>query len=170
MKEIHLNIPSDLSEITLGDYNTIQDIFNNEEDLMKGSLRVISLLTQLTYGEVNQLSRKDFNDTITTITQVLNKECKWRQRFTINGTEYAFIPNLDDMSIGEYIDLDTYLKDPQDLHKVMTILYRPIKLERFGKYILEDYTGREDVDIMKFAPMDAVKGAFVFFYHLGKNC
>ena len=27
------------------------------------------------------------------------------QKFKMNGIEYGFIPNLDNMSLGEYVDL-----------------------------------------------------------------
>ena len=41
----------------------------------------------------------------------------------MRGVEYGFIPNLDDMSFGEYVDLDTYIGDWQNIHRAMAVLY-----------------------------------------------
>jgi hypothetical protein len=34
----------------------------------------------------------------------------------MGGVEYGFIPNLQEISFGEYIDLDSFLPSEQDLH------------------------------------------------------
>ena len=130
---------------------------------------MISIFCDLTYNEARAIKVDDFNYIIETITRVLNKKSIFRQRFTIDNVKYGFIPNLDNMSFGEYIDLDTFIKNEEDLHKVMTVLYRQIEVESFGKYRIEDYTGEEDFDIMLDAPMDIVNAAIVFFWDLGND-
>ena len=40
---------------------------------------------------------------------------------------------LDDMTLGEYIDLDNTLGEWQEMHKAMSILYRPITFQRKNK-------------------------------------
>jgi len=84
----------------------------------------------------------------------------------MKGVEYGFIPNLDEISLGEYIDLDTYLGDWENMHRAMAVLYRPIK-EKYGeRYNLVEYEAG-DGELMKNMPMDAVISSVLFFYHLG---
>jgi hypothetical protein len=93
--------------------------------------------------------------------------------FTIGGTEYGFLPALDEMSYGEYLDLVNYSKDVLiNAPIVMSILYRPIT-KSFGKsYLIADYAGTNDdrIQLYKHAlTMDVVFGAIGFFLGLQKD-
>jgi len=70
------------------------------------------------------------------------------------------------MSLGEYIDLDTYLGDWENIHRAMAVLYRPIKNKSGNRYNIKDYDGKGFED-MKDMPLDAVLSSIVFFYNLG---
>lgn len=89
----------------------------------------------------------------------------------MGGVEFGFIPNLDDMTFGEYTDLDTYITDWEQMHKAMAVLYRPIKKKGLNDtYEIEKYNGSITYsDVMKHAPLDVVFGANVFFYNLGNE-
>jgi len=50
----------------------------------------------------------------------------------------------------------------------MNVLYRPIKLKKGDRYVIEDYDTNTSEDAKNF-PLDAVLGAIVFFYTLGKD-
>ena len=88
------------------------------------------------------------------------------RKFSMNGTVYGFIPNLEEMSFGEYIDLDMFLGDWENIHKAMAVLYRPVVNSYGEKYNIEDYKA-EGQDIMKEMPMDAALSSMLFFYRLG---
>jgi hypothetical protein len=96
---------------------------------------------------------------------------KFVQRFKMGGVEFGFIPNLEDISFGEYTDLDTYITDWEQMHKAMAVLYRPIKKEGLnGTYEIEKYNGSITYsDVMLHAPLNVVLGANVFFYNLGNE-
>ena len=85
-------------------------------------------------------------------------------------SEFGFVPNLEDLTFGEYIDIDNHLGDIQQVHKAMAVLYRPIKQKIKDKYILYDYQGEEFHDVMLKMPLDAVVSSIVFFYRLGIDC
>ena len=88
----------------------------------------------------------------------------------MGGVEFGFIPNLDEMSTGEYMDLDTYITDWDTMHNAMAVLYRPITNKLGNKYKIEEYKGSITyADVMKHAPLDVVLGAMVFFYTLGND-
>ena len=84
----------------------------------------------------------------------------------MNGIDYGFIPDLENMTFGEYVDLDTFIGDYENMHKAMGVLYRPITQRYKDKYLIEEYSG-DDSDKMKDMPMDAVLSSILFFYHLG---
>ena len=92
-------------------------------------------------------------------------------RFKLDGIEFGFIPNLDDISFGEYTDLDTYITDWNNMHKAMAVLYRPIIKKGINNtYKISDYKGTEQyAEIIKSIPLDICLGAVVFFYNLGNE-
>jgi len=164
-----INIPNDLSEITLDKFQMFKKYLTEEHSDIDINIYMVGLFCDLTLQEVRGLDKDDFVEISLLLTKTINKQSIFVDRFTLNGIEYGFIPNIDKMSFGEYIDLDTYIKNPDDMNKVMSILYRPIIKKSFGKYLIVDYTGEEDYTIMDKAPMNAVNGAMVFFYHLGSE-
>ena len=96
----------------------------------------------------------------------LKKQPELIRTFKIGGVEYGMIPNLDDISLGEYIDLDTYIGDWQNMQIAMNVLYRPINKKIGDKYTIVDY----DVDAkekLEHIPMDIVLGSIFFLYNLG---
>ena len=88
------------------------------------------------------------------------------KRLSFRGKEYGFIPNLEEMSFGEYIDLDSYLSDMQSLHKTIGVLYRPITIEKGDLYEIEPYNGTDGYSDF---PLDVALGATLFFYRLSNR-
>lgn len=100
---------------------------------------------------------------------LLQEETTFVQRFKYDGVEYGFIPNLNDISTGEYLDLDNLLKSPnQNLHRIMAVLYRPVKNTKGKLYNIEEYQGSlKYADVMKNVDHEIIKGALFFFTQLG---
>ena len=86
--------------------------------------------------------------------------------FKLNNQEYGFIPSLEDMSFGEYVDLDTFIGDNDNLHRAMNVLYRPVEMRKGKRYIIESYNP-DNYEVAKDFPLDAVLGSIVFFLSLG---
>ena len=84
----------------------------------------------------------------------------------MNGVEYGFIPDLDELSLGEYIDLDGNISKWEQMHIAMNVLYRPIKNSKAGKYNIVDYDVNNPEDL-KDMPLGAAIGSVFFFYNLG---
>jgi hypothetical protein len=88
--------------------------------------------------------------------------------FTHKGVNYGFIPNIvDDLTLGEYIDLNTYSTETDDTIKWLSVLYRPITSKHGNLYTIEDYSGKvfpfEDLDVK------VLLGAQFFFLHIAKK-
>jgi len=86
----------------------------------------------------------------------------------MDGVQYGFIPNIEEITFGEYVDLDTYIGDFDNIEKAMGVLYRPIIQRYNNKYLVEEYKA-DKYERMKDMPMDAVLSSIIFFYHLGTD-
>jgi hypothetical protein len=114
------------------------------------------------------MKAKDIADICTIINNMFDTEHQLINRFQMNGKDYGFIPDLENMSFGEYVDLDTFIGDNDNLHRAMNVLYRPIDLKQGQRYTLKEYDP-DTSDEAKNYPLDACFGAMVFFYNLGKD-
>jgi hypothetical protein len=84
----------------------------------------------------------------------------------MNDIEFGFVPDLDELSLGEYIDLDNNVSKWEQMHIAMNVLYRPIKNSKVGKYNIEEYD-INDPEKMKDMPLGAAIGSVFFFLNLG---
>ena len=117
--------------------------------------------------DVLNIDAKQAQDIAIEIYAVLNQKAEFKDKFELNGIEYGFIPNLEDLSLGEYIDLETYLKDQKNLNKVAAVMYRPITKKYSDLYDIENYSAslKRQQD-MKDAPIGIISQAVVFFYNI----
>ena len=70
------------------------------------------------------------------------------------------------MTLGEYIDLDTYVGNYDNIEVAMNVLYRPIKNKLGHKYDIKKYNPETKHEMLKM-PMDAVISSLFFFLNLG---
>ena len=161
--KIKLNIPEKLSEMTLGQYQDWLKVSEGKELDTFLQQKIIEIFCGITLKEVMQIKASDIDRLVADISNIFVEEPKFIDRFNYAGKEFGFIPKLDDISFGEYVDLDTYLQDWQLMHKAMAVLFRPITLKRKHKYLIEDYESAEKYDL-KCMPLNVVFGSLVFFF------
>ena len=160
--EVKITIPSKLSEITLRQYKAflkVQEVETNDKIL---NAQIIRIFCSVPMETVMLLKLQDVNDITKTIYDLLEQKPALVSKFKLNGNQYGFIPQLDEMSFGEYIDLDTFIGDWDKMEKAMNVLYRPILVSLKDKYSIEDYNIDTSEDLIDM-PMDAVLGAIFFF-------
>ena len=101
-----------------------------------------------------------------------NQDTELKRIITINEVEYGFHPDLDSITLGEYADIEQFIKNGIDtnLPELMSVLYRPIKEKKNDIYIIDAYDGniRLRAEEMKQMSAEQVQSALVFFYTLGK--
>ena len=173
MKEsIKIKLPEDNSDITLEQSQKYINIAGRENlsDLDK-TKRVVKMFTGLKTKEVDAMDLSDYEGIVGQISVALNAEAEFTHTFKLGGVEFGFIPNLDKISMGEYIDLTAAGVSSETLNKVMSILFRPItKKDGVGHYEIEPYSADNKYnELMKQAPMNIVNGMLVFFYHLSNE-
>ena len=162
---IKLNIPESLSEITLGQYQKWAKITEGKEINNFYQQKMIEIFCKANLKDALKMRVKDINEVTIGLNSLFEKKPKFKDRCTFNDNEFGFIPKLDDMSFGEYIDLDTYLADWETMDLAMGVLFRPVTFTRKEKYLIEDYETASKYD-MKNMPLDVVMGALVFFWNL----
>ena len=164
--ELKLNIPNSLNEITLGQYQEFEKLDLTNDSIVH--LKMIEIFCKVPEIVVRNINAIDVTDICNVINNMFDTKHQLINSFKLKGQEYGFIPNLDDISFGEYIDLDTFIGDTENLHRAMNVLYRPIDLKQGNRYTLKEYVPDNSEDAKNY-PLDAVLGAIVFFYSLGKD-
>lgn len=168
--KITVNIPEKLSDITLEQYQRFLKVAEAEDvDDVFLMQKMIQIFCGVKLTDVFYFKIQDVRNVINEINQVLLEEPKFQQRFSFEGVEYGFIPNLDDISFGEYIDLDENMNSWDSMHKAMSVLYRPIEMEKGERYTIKKYDGVDNEETMKKTPVDIALGASVFFYNLRRE-
>ncbi len=166
--KVEVYIPDTLSEITLGQYQKYLKIQSENEDENFLAIKMIEIFCGLRGDTIMSMKAKSIRDITAILTNMFNEKPQLVKEFKMGKKTYGFIPKLEDMTFGEYVDLDTYIGDMPNLHRAMGVLYRPIKLKDKEKYLIEDYKGEES-EKMKNMPMDAVLSSIIFFYNLGMD-
>jgi hypothetical protein len=165
--ELNVVVPTSLSEITLDQYQRFARLEGDEEFLTHKMLEIfcgvpLAQLPNVKFSSVANVMRH--------INTMFEEKPSLKPTFTIGEQEFGFIPNLEEITFGEYVDLDNYMGDVQNLHKTMAVLYRPITEKTGKRYAIEAYDSAQKYEQqMKDAPMDAVMGASLFFWRLGND-
>jgi hypothetical protein len=177
--EFQLNVPQRLSGIKLRQYQEYLKIQENIEDGEDSenflNSKCIQIFCGVTLKESYNLPIKMFNGVLKQISNCFEEETPLIRKFTMTGTDgasidFGFIPDLENMTFGEYVDLDNFINNWESMHKAMAVLYRPITFEKNDKYLIEEYKGDDRYwEVMKDAPVNVALGAMVFFYRLGKK-
>jgi len=133
----------------------------------------INLFSDIPKEVIKQLSLTDVVALLSQINEMeFEKDAKHRATFILEGTKYGFIPSLEDISLGEYADIETFIKGgvEDNLSNIMSVLFRPIVKESKHGYTIEAYDGATQKSRSKlFNYMSAVQvqNSLVFFWSFG---
>ena len=166
--KLTLNIPESLNEITLNQYQQWLKVADGKSESDFLQQKMIEIFCNISLKQVLQIKATDIDEITNGINKMFESKNKLITTFTHNGKEFGFIPKLDDMAFGEYIDLDTYMSDWQQMHKAMSVLFRPITFKRKEQYLVEDYESANKYDLKEIT-LDVVFGSLVFFWNLRKE-
>ena len=166
--ELTLKIPENLKEITLGQYQKYLKMEKENEDETFIAQKMIEIFCNTRLDYVMKMRWRDVQDIVTDLGIMFDQDQKLQKQFHLKGVNYGFIPNLDEISFGEFVDLDSYLGDWQEMHKAMQVLYRPVDISVRGRYNIKEYTAITD-DTMKEMPLAYALGAVFFLMNLGKE-
>jgi len=134
----------------------------------------IAALSNIPKQLVKELALSDVAVIMSRIAELQQEQdTKLKRIIEINGIEYGFHPDLDSVSLGEYADIEQFIKNgiEKNLPELMAVLYRPVKDKKNDIYIIDAYDGdiRLRTEEMKQMSAQQVQSALVFFYTLGKE-
>jgi hypothetical protein len=177
-RNVHINVPKDLSGIKLRSYQEylkfIGSVGDNPDDSFV-KIRTIELLCDISEGDVKDMKVSDVDALFSHLIKLFDLHTPLINKFDMTDPSgktvtFGFIPKLEDMSMGEFVDIDSSISDWDNMHNAMAVLYRPISFQSKSHYLIKEYEGYEELsEYMKDMPISVALGALVFFYRLGKE-
>ena len=169
-KTLNFNIPKTWNELNLGRYIRTMKVLRSEEKIheLEKVIRILNCITDIPKRHLYGLDMKSIGKLgkhLTTFLETVPTD-ELKHFIEIEGVEYGFHPKLVDMTLGEFVDLETYTENlEENLHNILSILYRPVTAKKDDKYRIEDYEPNEErADLFKkHLKVEDFNGASVFF-------
>ena len=170
LKKMDITIPETLDEILLGQFQRFHKATDGEKDVDTVNKLALNIFFGIPIKDFERVKARDVHTLVAMLNKALTTPPKLKMRFEMNGVEYGFIPNLNDISFGELINLDANA-GMDKLHLVMRILFRRIvDSNDKGMYKIASYNNDptdEEVLIMKDMPTGVALSAVNFIMTLG---
>tara|TARA_R100000988_G_C3952334_1_gene141760 strand:- start:233 stop:874 length:642 start_codon:yes stop_codon:yes gene_type:complete len=135
---------------------------------------LINSMSDIPRKFVQSLSLKDVTELLSNMAnlQVL-EDSGLKGIIRVGKKNYGFHPNLDEITMGEYADLEHFIEDGYINHlpEIMAVLYRPVVSRDGNNYTIEAYDGNIEERVKLFKNMRAseVQTALVFFWNFGSE-
>ena len=169
--KVDINVPESLNEITLYQYQKFEKLIQNNEASHFVNQKTIEIFCDIELKDVARIKVADTDSLFVHLNTLLQTKPKLTRTFKLGIYEFGFIPKIEDITSGEFIDLETYLGDTETLHKAMAVLFRPIKNKVKDLYIIEDYEAADKYsEVLKYMPLDIALGSMLFFWTLLNDC
>ena len=169
--KVNINVPDSLNEITLYQYQRFEKLIQENEASHFVNQKTIEIFCNIDLKDVARIRIADIDDLISHLNTLLQQKPKLTKTFKLGVYEFGFIPKLEDMTSGEFIDLENYLSSTETFNQAMAVLYRPIKSKVKDLYTIEEYeSSYKYSEVLKYMPLDIALGAMVFFWTLQKDC
>ena len=136
-------------------------VLHTEDDMMKR----LEACSNLDSEALRKLSIKDMREADAHLSVIKDQEYgKHLKVITLDGVDYGFIPDWNEFSLGEWIDIEEYSKDFwANATKIASLLYRPVTRQWKDRYKIEPYTSKEDPEPFNQLNADLWAGMLLFF-------
>lgn len=165
-----ISVPTHINDITLEQYQKFALINTEEQDKEFFMFKTIEIFCGVDIALVSKMRLSDAESISNEVLEVLQQNVPFTNKFELDGVKYGFIPDLQAISLGEFIDLEEGLSKDKDFHKAASVMFRPI-VKEFGElYTIDGYEASTEMHhIMKQAPVGIISAAIVFFYNIAKE-
>lgn len=167
-EELIINVPSSWNEITLGMFQEMSGL-DPALDGLERLIEVFAIITDKDPADVAALP-------ITSIKRIAEL-MQWtaetpmpdfQRSVIINDEIYAIVPRLDELTVGEWIDMENYAADlMNNLHFFLAILYRPVVSKTATGFRVAEYDSKEMLEraevFKQHMKIGEVYGASLFF-------
>ena len=166
------NVISKWSDVTLDKWLKLVEAEKGSKT--NEALETITALSDIPKQLVKELGIQDVAVIMSRIGELQQEQdSKLKRIIEIEGKEYGFHPDLDSITLGEYADIETFIKNgiENSLPELCAVLYRPIVEKKNDIYIIEAYDGNISIraEEMKKMSAEQVQSALVFFWNLGNE-
>ena len=169
--KVDINVPESLNEITLYQYQKFEKLIQDNEASHFVNQKTIEIFCNIELKDVARIRIADIDDLLAHLNNLLQAKPKLTRTFKLGVYEFGFIPKLEDMTSGEFIDLENYLSNTETLHQAMAVLYRPITSKVKDLYTIEEYeSSYKYSEVLKYMPLDVALGSMLFFWTLLNDC
>jgi len=169
-------IPQDWNEVSLGSYMDFMVAYENAPDELSKQLITINAFTKAPLELLEGCKKSDIDAVLEELNSLTEKTINQDLNLivTIDDIDYGLHPNLHELKLKEFVDLDNKLANGwSDMASVMAILYRPITETNGDKYEIEEYdfrTAKERAELFKTRlSVNTVNGASAFFLSIGMD-
>jgi len=170
-KKIEIEVPTSLEDITLRQYQHYMKIVEQNEDKSATDFinkKLVEIFCSVNLSEVDKIPLVEYDKILLVLEEAFKEKSPLIKNFTMGDVEFGFIPKLDEMSLGEYVDVEATLSDWENIHKAMSVLYRPVNFKSKERYTVAPYEPNDEIkEWMKEMPLSVVMSCLVFFYSLG---
>lgn len=171
--KIDIQVPATLNDIPLYKYQEFAKIAQKSEGEFVDR-KMVSIFCDIPLMQVAKIKKYSMDEILNHFAELFSQEPKLIREFTLKSgkgkVDFGFIPDLEDITLDEYADLDNYINDWENMHKAMSVCYRPITDKVGEKYLLNEYNGSDEFsDLMKYTPMDVVLSSRLFFWNLANE-
>lgn len=172
-KTIEIKIPTDWSDVSIERYVKYNQAMKELEDEREIIIKTISILCNISEHIVEVMKLKDLKKIQVNLQKLIGKPVNKNiiNKIDINGVKYGFHPNLDELTMGEFVDVETYAKE-NDIAKMMSVLYRPINKEEGNRYNIDPYDfdkHSDNANHFQKLSINVGNAIAVFFWTLGKE-
>ena len=169
-KTIELEVPTSLADIKLWQYQKYMKILDahkdqeHTEDLVNFlNMKLVEIFCNVSLRDVSEIPYSEYRKILDILNQAFSEKPKLINRFMLLDVDMGFVPKLDDISLGEYVDIENNISDWQKIHKAMAVLYRPVNFKSKDKYGISPYKVNEEIqELMKEMPLDVVMSSMLF--------
>lgn len=169
--KVNINVPDSLNEITLYQYQRFEKLIQENEASHFVNQKTIEIFCNIELKDVARIKIADIDDLLSHLNNLLQQKPKLTKTFKLGVYEFGFIPKLEDITSGEFIDLENHLSSTETLHQAMAVLFRPIKSKVKDLYTIEEYeSSYKYSEVLKYMPLDIALGSMLFFWTLQNDC
>ena len=159
------NLIDSWSDVTLESWMKLIEIETGSK--AKEAEETIAALSDIPKKLVKELALRDVAIIMGKIAAIQsNPDTVLKKVFEIDGVEYGMHPDLSEITLGEYADIETLIKEglEKNMPELMAILFRPIK-ERNGEvYTIDAYDGNIKIRAEEMKKMSAEQVQATLFF------
>lgn len=151
-------------DISINVFDKLKGVNSNikdEIDVIDSNAELLAVLCDCSVDDILNLSTSDFSKLLSEITFIKNMpKVDIKDKYTLNGKKYELFLSMKNMTVAQYIDFQTYIKDREKYFKQLLSVFIIPK----GKKYNEDYDVEEVInDIGNYLSVVDANSIMFFF-------